>query len=166
MAVHFLWEAHMGTHSLSISRRLALALAALLFGKAAAPRAPVNVLFVCQAGTVKSPVAREHFRRLAKAGGTNAQAQSRGITPEDHMTPKLAAALKADGINVDADPVLPLTVADLKAADVIVVFNALPAQLGTWKVRNWSDLPSMNENYAVARAILLPRLEALSSEIG
>lgn len=156
----------MGSHSLSISRRLALALTALLFGKAAAPRTPANVLFVCQGGTVKSPVAREHFRRLAKASGTNAQAQSRGITPEDHMTPQLAAALKADGINVDADPLLPLTVADLKAADVIVVFNPLPAQLGTWRTRDWSDLPSMNENYAAARAILLPRLEALLREKG
>lgn len=156
----------MGSHSLSISRRLALALTALLFGKAAAPRTPLNVLFVCQGGTVKSPVAREHFRRLAKAAGSNAQAQSRGITPEDHMTPQLAAALKADGINVDADPVLPLTVADLKAADAIVVFNPLPAQLGTRPTRDWSDLPSMNENYAAARAILLPRLEALLREKG
>ena len=156
----------MGSRSLSISRRLALALAALLFGKAAAPRAPVNVLFVCQGGTVKSPVAREHFRRLAKARGVNVQAHSRGITPEDHMTPQLAAALKADSIDVGAEPVLPLAVADLEAADVIVVFNALPAQLGTWPVRDWSDLPSMNENYAAARAILLPRLAALLDEIG
>lgn len=154
----------MGSRSLSLSRRLALALAAFVFGKAAAPRTPAIVLFVCQGGTVKSPVAREHLRRLAKASGSNVKAMSRGITPEDHMTPKLAATLKADGIDIDADPVLALTVEDLKAATVIVVFNALPPHFGTWQLRDWSDLPSMNEDYAAARAILLPRLEALLRE--
>lgn len=144
-----------------------LALATLLFGRAAAPRRkPALVLFVCQGGTVKSPIAREHMRRLAAARGIAVDAQSRGITPEDHMTPTLAAALKADGIDIGREPVLALTEADLKAADVIVVFNPLPAALGRWSVRDWSDMPSMNENYAAARAALLPRLEALLSEIG
>lgn len=157
----------MGSQSSSISRRLALALAALFFGSATAPRAkPVKVLFVCQGGTVKSPVAREHMRRLAATRGVAIEAHSRGITPEDHMTPALAVALKADGIDVASEPVRQLGVADLRAADLIVVFSALPAALGTWPVRDWSDLPSMNENYAAARAVLLPRLQALLDERG
>ena len=157
----------MGSHSLSISRRLALALAALLFGKAAAPRSKMpTILFVCQGGTVKSPIAREHMRRLAAARGIGINAQSRGITPEDHMTPTLAAALKADNIDISNEPVLALTAADLKAADIIVIFNPLPAALGTWPARDWSDLPSMNENYTAARANLIPRLAALLDELG
>lgn len=82
------------------------------------------------------------------------------------MTPPLAAALKADGIDVTREPVLALTPADLANADVIVVFNRLPTSLGTWRVRDWSDVPSMNENYAAARAILVPRVETLLRELG
>jgi hypothetical protein len=156
----------MGSHSLSVSRRLALALGALFFGKAAAPRRkPPTVLFVCQGGTVKSPIAREHMRRLAATRGIAVDAQSRGITPEDHMTPALAAALKADGIDVSTEPVGTLSAQDLAAADVIVVFNPLPATLGTWSVRDWSDVLSMNENYAAARAVLLSRLAKLLDEV-
>ena len=156
----------MGTQSLSISRRVALALGALLFGRTAARASkPVTVLFVCQGGTVKSPIAREHFRRLAAAREVSVNAVSRGITPEDHMTPPLAVALRADRIDVTREPVLALTAADLAGADVIVVFNPLPASLGTWRVRDWSDMPSMNENYAAARAVLVPRLEALLNEL-
>ena len=156
----------MGTHSLSISRRVALALGALLFGRTAASAAkPVTVLFVCQGGTVKSPIAREHMRRMAAARGIAVNALSRGITPEDHMTPQLAAALKADGIDISSEPVLALSAADLTAADVIVVFNPLPASFGVWRVRDWSDMPSMNENYAAARAVLLARLEELLREL-
>lgn len=126
---------------------------------------PTNILFICQGGTVKSPVARELLRRLAKARNLSVNAQSRGISPEDHMTPALAAALKADGIDIASEPVLALTAADLKAAEIIAVFNQLPTALGTWRVRDWSDLLSMNENYPAARAVLIPRLEALLDEI-
>lgn len=126
----------------------------------------LSILFICQGGTVKSPIAREHLRRLAAARGVPVNAVSQGITPEDHMTPQLAAELRADGIDATREPVVAVTAADLSAADVIVVFNPLPASLGAWHVRDWSDMPSMNENYASARAILLPRLETLIGEIG
>ena len=166
MAVLILLEARMGSKSLSISRRVALAAAALIFGEPAAAHGnPAKILFICQAGTVKSAIARELFRKLAAARGLTAIATSRGIVPEDHMTPALAAALKADGIDLSREPVRQLTQADLSAADIVAVFNPLPPSLGAWKVRDWTDVPSMNENYPAARAALLAKLETLLVEL-
>lgn len=156
----------MGTRILSITRRMALMFGALTIGAATARgKTPPTILFVCEAGTVKSPIAREHMRRLASARGVALDARARGIAPENHMTPQLAAALKADGIDLSHEPALALTAADLKAADIIVVFNPLPARFGTWAVRDWTDVPSMNENYLFARAVLIPRLEALLEDL-
>ena len=156
----------MGSRIFSITRRLALMFGAVVFGRAAtASSTPTTVLFVCEGGTVKSPIAREHLRRLAKARGLAVNAQSRGIAPEDHMTPQLAAALKADRIGIMGDPVLALTATDLMTAEIIVVFNPLPARFGNWQVRDWTDTPSMNEDYRAARAILVTRLEALLDEL-
>ena len=156
----------MDSLTLSISRRWLLALAALAFGTGAAPRnRPLNVLFVCEAGTVKSPIAREHMRRLVQERGAMINVQSRGIAPENHMTPELSAALAADGIDVTREPVRKIAFADLQAADVIVIFNPLPASLGVWPVRDWTDVPSMNQDYVAARAILIPRLESLIADL-
>lgn len=124
-----------------------------------------KVLFVCRFGTVKSPVAREHFRRMAAQRGVAASASARGITPEDHISPELEAALRADAINVRSEPMQTLSHDDLVSADIIVVFDSLPTDIGVWPVRDWSDLPSMNADYGVARATLLPRLEGLLDEI-
>ncbi len=126
---------------------------------------PANVLFVCRYASVKSTIAREHFRRLAAARGLDVRAQSRGLTPEDHVTPALAAALAGDGVDTRSEPMRMLTAADLDAADIIIVFDALPTEMGSWPVRDWSDTPSMNADYAAARAVLVPRLNALLDEI-
>lgn len=126
---------------------------------------PVEVLFVCRYGTVKSAIAREHFRRLAAARGLRVRIQSRGITPEDHFTPALAAALADDGVDARSEVIRTLAIADLDAADIIVVFDALPVEMGSWPVRDWSDMSSMNADYVAARAVLMPRLNALLDEI-
>jgi hypothetical protein len=149
-----------------LSRRSVLVGAvSLAVGCASAPQARVDVLFVCRYATVKSAIAREHFRRLAVARGMDVRTQSRGITPEDHVTPALAAALASDGVDLRADPIGTLTAADLDAADIIIVFDALPVEMGPWPVRDWSDMPSMNADYSAARAVLVPRLNALLDEI-
>lgn len=149
-----------------ISRRIAVLGGALLALASGAKTAGiVKILFVCEAGTVKSPIAREHARRLAAARGLGVDVRSRGIAPEDHMTPQLAAALAGDRIDIAREPVLALTAADLSAADVIVVFNPLPPALGAWSVRDWTDTPSMNEDYGRARGILIPRIDALLDEV-
>jgi len=160
----------MGTLASSkISRRAGLvavaSLAASCAGSVAAPTRPTKVLFVCDAGSVKSAIAREQLRRIAAARHLPVAVSSRGIAPADHVSPALAVALASDGLDVRREPVRQLEVADLRDADVIVVFTPLPSRFGSWPVRDWTDVPSMNERYADAQRALLEKLDQLAAEI-
>jgi protein-tyrosine-phosphatase len=124
---------------------------------ASAPR----VLFVCQYGSVKSAIARELFRRQASKRGISVNAASRGITPEAHVSPALRALLNADAIDTERDGLNKLNGTDVKAADIVIVFDKLPAEIAPNRVIDWSAVPSMNNSYPEARADLDRRIDAL-----
>lgn len=132
---------------------------------AGAAKAPPVVLFVCRFGTVKSAIAREFFRRRAMQRGIAVSAFSRGLTPAEHMSPALARALSAEGINTRADPVTPLAPADIARADLVVYFDPLPATLSVAHARDWTDLASFNEAYPQARQDLMRRIDGLLDEL-
>jgi protein-tyrosine-phosphatase len=135
-------------------------------GCLAKPQAkPPKILFVCQAGTAKSAIARELFKRRARERGIKADVFSRGIVVEDHISPTLRQKLIADGINTTAEPAKPLEPTDWAAADILVNFNPLPASVAHDDVRDWSDVPSVNDDYVNARALMTKRIDALLSEI-
>jgi protein-tyrosine-phosphatase len=153
--------------SVCISRRVVLGVAvSATIGCAHQRQArPTRVLFVCTYGTVKSAIAREHLRRMARTRGIPLEVTSRGLTPEDHRAPALVAALAAEGIDARADPLRALSQADLDNADVVIAFDTLPAPFAAPAVRDWSDAPSMNANYEKARDWLVARLSTLLDEI-
>lgn len=124
-----------------------------------------TVLFVCQFGTAKSAVAREVFRRRAAERGIDAIAFSRGITPEQHVSPALRQQLVADGLETTRDGLHKLETSDLAVADIVVVFSPLPKGMWVAHVRDWSALPSMNDAYPLARADLRRRVDALLDTI-
>lgn len=125
-----------------------------------------KILFVCRAGTAKSAIAREIFKQRAKERGIAVDVFSRGIVVEDHVSPQLKANLRADGIDTITEPVTALIPADWAAADILVNFNQLPASVNHKDVRDWTDVPSVNDDYASARAIMNKRIDALLTEIG
>jgi protein-tyrosine-phosphatase len=127
--------------------------------------APTRVLFVCQYGTVKSALARELFRRRAGERGIKAIAFSRGITPAEHLSAAARTSMAADGIDSARDPLRKLAPADLRKADIVVIFNPLPAKLATRPVRDWTATPSVNDDYANARPELDRRIDALLDAI-
>lgn len=141
-----------------------LAAASSACAHAATVRAPV-VLFVCQAGTAKSAITREIFRRRANQRKIAAKALSRGLVIEDHVSPRLRQQLSADGIDPGVDPYQILTAQDWKRADILIWFNPLPPEVKHPAMRDWSDLPSFNDSYAAARPILDQRIDALLDEI-
>ena len=149
-------------------RRFVVASLAVMLASACVARpqpAPRQVLFVCQAGTAKSAIARELFLRRARERGIEVAAISRGIKIEDHISPTLRQRLLDDRINTQAEAPQVLTPADLWSSTLVVVFNPLPKDLATSQVRDWTDLPSVNESYDAARAILDQRIEALLDEL-
>lgn len=145
---------------------IAVAFAGLLSGSVAnAEPAPTRVLFVCQYGTVKSALARELFWRRAGARGIKAIAFSRGITPAEHLSATARTGMAADGIDPARDPLRKLAPADLRKADIVVVFNPLPPKLAARPTRDWAATPSVNDDYARARPEIDRRIDALLDEI-
>lgn len=129
------------------------------------PAHRARILFVCQAGTAKSAIAREIFKQRTKERDVAVDVISRGLVVEDHISPELRQKLLNDGINTTAEPALPLLAADWAAADILVNFNPLPASVVHKDVRDWSDVPSVNDDYANARSLMTKRIDALLSEI-
>jgi protein-tyrosine-phosphatase len=145
-------------------RDLALLGALTMAGRALAACPPRAVLFVCPAGTVKSAIARELTKRRAAARGLAAHVSSRGVTPEDHVSPALAARLRADGLDPAAEPARALTPADLAGSDIVVAFDEAAKAPGMARARVW-DMPSWNSSYDQAMLAVTFRIDALLDEL-
>lgn len=154
------------TAATSWSRRSILAslLASVVVAPASATK-ELTVLFICQFGSVKSATARELFRQRAASRGVRVRAFSRGITPEAHMSPALAAALANEGIEPAHDPLSQLQAGDLKRADMTIIFDKLPPGVHGKKLHDWTDLGSFNDSWATERPRLLARIDALIDEL-
>src|SRR5260221_349010 len=102
---------------------------------------PVRIRVGLSADASTSPpsraTAREELRRRAKGRGLALQVGSRGVHPEDHVSPALAARLRADGIDPNADPLRPLTPSDIAQADVLVAFDEAAQAPGLEGARAW-----------------------------
>ncbi len=151
-------------YPLLTSRRMVL-LGLSTFLATGAAKAVPRVLFICQFGTAKSAIAREFFRRRAFERGIEAFAFSRGLMLEDHISPPLRTALGTEEINPAHDRARILAKRDLRAADIVVIFNPLPPSLKAARVHDWTTLPSVNDNWAQARADLMQRIDLLLDEI-
>lgn len=147
-------------------RRVLLAIGAAAWppGLARAACAPPRVLFVCPYGTVKSAIARETLRRRAAEAGVAVEARSRGVDIQDHVSPRLAAALRADGLDPAAEPARKLASADLTPGQIVVVFDEAAADARLAGARTW-DIPSWNDDYPGAKAALASRVTELVAEL-
>jgi protein-tyrosine-phosphatase len=128
------------------------------------PCRKAKVLFVCPAGTVNSAIAREYLRQRAAERGVAVDVQSRGVNPEDHLTPALLERLKAEGINPRSEPISRMTMGDAVQNDIIVAFDEAAQAPGMEHARPWS-IPSWNNRYAEAKSALLPKIDALIAEL-
>lgn len=126
---------------------------------------PPRVLFICQFGTAKSAIARELLKRRATERGIPVAVFSRGITPEPHLASSTRDILLSEGIVLDAEEARKLSAVDLRAADIVVIFNPLPAPMRRRNQRDWSDVPSVNDTYPLARAELDQRIDLLINEL-
>jgi len=140
---------------------LAAATPGIVFAK---PCPPPTVLFVCPAGTVKSAIAREMFKRRAIERSASVQVLSRGVHPEDHVSPLLKSRLAQDGLDPGAESAQALTPDDARRADIVIAFDEAASAPGVEHARVW-DIPSWNDHYDAAKAALEPRIEALLDEL-
>lgn len=127
----------------------------------ASPPTVPRILFVCQYGSVKSPIAREMLRLRARAREVVVSTFSRGITPEAHLPPAIAARLLAKGIDPAREGLHRLTPGDLQAADVTVLFNPLPGNMHAARSLDWTSVPSVLNAFPAALGEIERRVDLL-----
>jgi protein-tyrosine-phosphatase len=132
----------------------------------AAEKAPV-VLFVCEHGAGRSPVAAAWFDRLAAERGLPHRAAFRGTAPSAALSPAASAGLSADGFLVDDWKPKAVTDDDLRgAAHVVVMGCPLPGRDAVAeKVRDWDGIPGPGEGYEASRDAIRARVEKLVDEL-
>ena len=125
-----------------------------------------SVLFVCLHGAAKSVLAAADFGRLAAERGLAITADSAGTEPDPEIAPGVAAALRADGVDLGGRRPRRVTAADTARADRVVTFGcelgeAMPAAV---PVERWDDVPAVSENLPIARAAIRRHLDRLLDE--
>jgi hypothetical protein len=125
-----------------------------------------RVVFVCLHGSAKSLIAAEDFRRLAAQRGLDIGAISAGTDPDLEIPRDVIKGLRKDGIDARGRVPRKLAREDLTTAWRVV---SLGCELGDivppgLTVERWDDVPSVSENFGLAREAILGHLHRLLDE--
>jgi hypothetical protein len=104
------------------------------------------------------------LKRRATERGIKVRVWSRGLNIADHVTPELAARLKADGVDPRAEPPRQLTATDLARTDVVIAFDEAAMAPGLEHARIW-EIPGFLMDYDAAKAGLAAHIERLLDEL-
>jgi hypothetical protein len=141
----------------------------LLFVQATLGRAadaPRIVMFVCEHGTVKSLIAASFFNRRAAEQGINCRAIARGTAIQAEVPPAVAANLQKDGFDLAGFRPQAAGRREAASAAAVIAFCDLPGEFtGLTRIRSWTDVPPASVDYEKAKAVMLPRVEALLAEL-
>src|SRR5438034_6694198 len=76
--------------------------AAVLIADGQSSRTPASptIVFVCEHGAAKSVIATAYFNKLAAERGLPHRATFRGTSPQDELSTRAIAGLRADGVAV------------------------------------------------------------------
>lgn len=125
-----------------------------------------RVLFVCLHGAAKSVLAAADCERLAAARGLRVSVDFAGTEPDAAIAPAVAAALRADGVDLGGKKPRRVTRGDVAAADRVVVFGCElgNASVSGAAIEQWADVPAVSDGLPAARAAIGARLERLLDE--
>jgi arsenate reductase len=126
-----------------------------------------QIVFVCEHGSAKSPIAAAHFNAIAERRGLPWRAVSRGTAPDEEMAEAAVEGLRADGLPAPSGKPAPLTQADLDAARKVIAFAvAIPATLQPLAAPDTWQVPPVSVDYASSRAAIVARIEQLLADLG
>lgn len=120
------------------------------------------IVFVCEHGAAKSVIAAAHFNKLAFEKNLGIRAIARGTNPDLEFSPGIIAALRDEGLTPTESIPQKLSLAEIESAQQIVSFCELPGEYRNRNtVKQWDDVPPVNENYEIARGVILEKLHHL-----
>ena len=125
-----------------------------------------TVLFVCLHGAAKSVLAAADFERMARERGLRVTAESTSTEPDPEIAPGVAAALKAEGVNLAGRTPQLVTREMAGSASRIIAFGCdlgVAAPPGA-TIEQWKDVPAVSEGLPAARAAIRTHVERLLDE--
>ena len=122
-----------------------------------------RILFVCLHGAAKSVLAAIDCERLAAARGLEVTADFVGTEPDADIAPAVAAALRAEGLDLRGKKPRLVTRGDVAAADQVVAFGCDlgGASVAGTPIEQWADVPAVSDGLPAARAAIRARLDEL-----
>lgn len=140
--------------------------AALIFGFVQSVPPSPAVIFVCEHGAAKSVIATAYFNKLAAQRGLPDRATFRGTAPQDDLSVRAVAGLKADGLAIPSGKPAAISDADVTAATHIFAIGCtLPAAAAqSGKAADWTDVPD-DQGYAPMRDAIVRHVTALLDDL-
>jgi protein-tyrosine-phosphatase len=144
---------------------VAFMLLAVITFQGSAARPPASV-FVCEHGAAKSVIATAYFNKLAGERGLPYRAVFRGTTPQDDLSVRAVAGLKADGVAIPEGKPTAIGDADItRATHILAIGCALPEKAQrSGKARDWSDVPD-DQGYGPMRDAIVRHVRQLLDEL-
>jgi arsenate reductase len=140
--------------------------AAFMFALVQSPASSPSVVFVCEHCAAKSVIATAYFNKLAAQRGLPHRATFRGTTPQDDLSVRAVAGLKADGLSIPSGKPAAISKADVTAATHIFAIGCtLPtAAAKSGKAADWTDVPD-DQGYAPMRDAIVRHVSALLDDL-
>jgi len=124
------------------------------------------VVFVCEHGAAKSVIATAYFNKLAAERNLPFRATFRGTSPQDDLSVRAVAGLKADGVAVPSGK--PSAISDTDVAGATHIFAigcTLPdSARASGKAADWSDVPD-DQGYPPMRDAIVRHVTALLDDL-
>src|SRR5262245_24468392 len=130
------------------------------------PATGPTVVFVCEHGAAKSLIASAYFNKLAAERGLPVRASFRGVSPQDDLSVRAVAGLKADGLTIPEQKPTAIGSADVeKATHIFAIGCQLPAVAAkSGKAASWDDVPD-DQGYPAMRDAIVRHVNALLDQI-
>jgi arsenate reductase (thioredoxin) len=125
-----------------------------------------SVIFVCEHGAAKSVIATTYFNKLSAERGLPYRATFRGTSPQEDLSVRAVAGLKADGIPIPEGKPSAIAPDDVtKATHIFAIGCTLPSMAtASGKASDWSDVPD-DQGYAPMRDAIVRRVNELLDEL-
>jgi arsenate reductase len=125
-----------------------------------------SVVFVCEHGAAKSVIATAYFNKLAAERGLPYRAIFRGTDPQEALSVRAVAGLKADGIAIPAGAPTAIGAEDVsKATHIFAIGCTLPASAqSSGKAKDWSDVPD-DKGYEGQRDAIVRHVKGLLDDL-
>jgi arsenate reductase len=125
-----------------------------------------TIVFVCEHGAAKSLIASSYFNKLAAERGLTVRASFRGVDPQDDLSVRAVAGLRADGLPIPEQKPIAIGSADIaNATHIFAIGCQLPAAArSSRKAGSWDDVPN-DQGYPAMRDAIVRHVRALLDEL-